>query len=146
VRSTSPALAALVQHARVTSPTFQRLVDTITSSDGIVYVEEGSCKRPARACFVTVIKPGAHRLLFVNVDPHRADWDLIGSIAHELRHTIEILGSAVTSNSEMYLFYGRQASTMSSGFETPAAIEAGNAVRAEVRQYHRRIGTRPGTK
>jgi hypothetical protein len=82
------------------------------------------------------------RLLWVKVDTHTADWDLIGAIGHELRHTLEVLGDRkVTNNATMYMFYSGLAYTSFATkgdrgrFETRAAIEAGDAVRNEVRDY-----------
>jgi hypothetical protein len=52
---------------------------------------------------VSVTKAGPYRLLSVKVDTHRADCDLMGSIGHELRHTIEVLSDrTVTSSAAMY--------------------------------------------
>jgi hypothetical protein len=42
---------------------------------------------------VAVTKAGANRMLRVKVDTRKADWDLMGSIGHELRHTIEVLNN-----------------------------------------------------
>ena len=59
----------------------------------------------------------------------------MGSIAHELRHTLEILEvPSITSTAAMHLFYrwaGFRGSA--SSYETQTAIDAGNAVRNEVR-------------
>ena len=136
VRSSNPSIVVLINDASEQSKTFRALVDTINASDGIVYVEEGKCGHGVRACFVTVTRAGANRMLWVKVDTRKADWDLMGSIGHELRHTIEVLGdSTVVSNASMYLFYSRVGSTgTQSTFETKAAVEAGDAVRAEVQK------------
>ena len=60
----------------------------------------------------------------------------MGSIGHELRHVVEVLGNrTVTNNAAMYHFYARTGrSATTSSFETKAAVEAGNAVRSEVRR------------
>ena len=95
------------------------LIETINASEGIVYVEKGQCQRGARACLVSVTSGGGHRFLRVHVNTGEADWDLMGSIGHELRHTIEVGGFLKP-------------------FETDAAVETGAAVRAEVQKYRRR--------
>jgi hypothetical protein len=136
VRTHTPALATLIQEATERSATFRRLVDTINASDGIVYVNEGNCGHGVRACLAAVTAAGPKRILQVKVDTRKADWDLMGSIGHELRHAVEVLDSpAVTSNTSMYLFYARigRRGTKSS-FETEAAVQAGHAVRSEVRR------------
>ena len=95
VRSSSPAIAAVMQRAGERSATFRQLVQTIELSDSYVYVNEGNCGRyVARACFVAVTKAGPKRIMCVNVDTHKADWNLMGSIGYELRHTIEAIADA----------------------------------------------------
>ena len=140
VRSFSPAIVALMQRASERSATFRQLVQIIEQSDSYVYVDEGTCRQDARACFVTVTKAGPKRIMWVLVDTRKADWDwdLMGSIGHELRHTIEAIEDAsVTDGRELYRFYediGRHRDRMR---ETQAAIDAGRAVREEVRKFNR---------
>ena len=140
VRSSSPWLVALIEQASERSQTFRGLVETINASDGIVYVEEGPCGHGVRACFVSVTAAGPNRFLWVRVDTHKADWDLMGDIGHELRHTIEVLSDpTIRSDTKMYLFYALNGPNRSHGahaFETDAATEAGLAVRSEVRQRY----------
>ena len=135
VRGRTLAIADVIQEAAARSATFRGLVDTINASDGIVYVDEGDCGRAGRACLVGVTVAGPYRLIWVKVDPRKADWDLMGSIGHELRHAVEVLGNPrITSTSSMYFFYEREGHRAPVGFETKAAIQAGNRVRAEVRR------------
>ena len=140
VRSSNPAIVALIQRASDESATFRRLVDAIDASDGIVYVEEGACGHGVRACLAGVMTAGPTRFLRVKVDTRKADWDLMGSIGHELRHTIEVLGQpSVRSSVDMYFFYERQGRHGTGGtFETQAATDAGAAVRDEVRHALKR--------
>src|SRR5256885_15670538 len=44
VRSSTPAIAALLSQASARSAAFRGLVSTIEGTDGIVYVEPGSCR------------------------------------------------------------------------------------------------------
>jgi hypothetical protein len=136
VRTHSLVIASLIQQATKRSATFRRLVETISASDGIVYVNEGDCGHGVRTCLAAVVTAGPNRIIRVQVDTGKADWDLMGSIGHELRHAVEVLSNPkVTNNAAMYHFYSRtgRRATVSS-FETDAAVEAGNAVRSEVRQ------------
>jgi hypothetical protein len=105
-------------------------------TDGIVYVEEGKCGHSVRACLVLgVAISGPNRLLRILVDARKADWDLQGSIGQELRHAVEVLSDpAVRSDGTMYHFYASEGSHQVGGFETQAAIEAGETVRAELRR------------
>lgn len=141
VRSSNAAITALIGQATERSETFRAIVATINASDGIVYVEEGKCGHGVRACFVAVTKAGATRFLRVKVDTDKADWDLMGSIGHELRHTIEVLGNPkVDNNASMFFFYdGIATHGTTSAFETAAAINAGNAVRTEARKSQARV-------
>ena len=136
VRSSSQTLLGLIQQAGQRSATFRGLVETIEASDTIVFVEEGLCGHGVRACFVSVAASGAYRYMRVVVDTHKADWDLMGSIGHELRHTIEVIAEpAVRDNSSKFFLY-QQIGTLGTATarETQAAVEAGNNVRAEVRR------------
>ena len=140
VRSSNPELVALIARGTKRSPTFSDMVAIINASDGIVYVEPGNCGHGVRACFTSVTKAGATRILWVRVDLLSTDMNLIASIGHELRHTLEVLDNpTVTTNAAMYLFYQRQGVVRAIGsFETTAAIDAGRAVSAELQRYARR--------
>jgi len=144
VRSTNALIATAIKQASEQSATFHRLIDTINASHGTVYVEEGKCRYGFRACLVTVTMAGAHRYLWVKVDTRMADWDLMASIGHELQHAIEVLSDrTVTSGFAMYYFYlGEGSHSIGLAFETDAAIEAGEAVRTEVREYRASAQTR----
>jgi hypothetical protein len=94
---------------------------------------------------VSVTTDGGHRFLQVHVDAAAADWDVMGSIGHELRHVIEVLGNpSVKTTDDLHTFYLHADSTggFLKPFETRAAVEAGEAVRAEVRKYTRTHGAR----
>ena len=139
VRSSSPAIRALIVHATEQSATFRRMVETIDASKSVVYVEEGTCGGGMRACFVNVTGARAHRFLWVKIDVRRADSDVMASIGHELRHTIEVLDAPdVTSSAGMFLFYVRVGSIGTArAFETAAAVRAGDTVNAELRKFRR---------
>ena len=121
------------------STTFRGLVERIDASDGIVYVESRECGHGVRACLVGVRAAGSNRIVGIKIDPQKRDWDLTGSIGHELRHAVEILDHpTVTSDDAMYLLYDRIGRRRErSAFETQEAVEAGVAVRAEGRRSMR---------
>jgi hypothetical protein len=140
VRTSSTTIATLIQHATERSHTFRDLLQTISTSDGIVYVEEGVCGGGKRSCFVNVTKAGPNRMLWVMLYTRGDDCDLMGLIGHELQHTIEVLRHPqVTDSATMYLFYAQEADNPagSNPFETIAAERAGETVRAEVRRSSR---------
>jgi len=151
VRSTSPRLAAIIEDARERSETFRVLVETINSSDGIVYVQEGQCGHGILACFTNVTAAGPNRFLWVRVDMDHvdwdADWDLMGTIGHELHHVVEVLSDrTVRSDMTKHLFYalkpdsGLRANPYA--FDTEAAILAGLVIRAEARRHTSRAEER----
>jgi hypothetical protein len=143
VRSFSPSIFSVIQRAGERSPTFRRLVETIDASDSYVYVDEGECRdSDQRGCLVNVTVGGRFRFIFVHVARRTDDWDLMGSIGHELQHAIEVIDTRfVTSLKTMRSLYGRigkQNSQDPHSYETTAAVAAGNAVRDEVRAFIRR--------
>jgi len=144
VRSSHAVIGRVLKEASDRSQAFRRLVEIINASDGTVYVEEGQCGQGVRACLVTVTMAGANRNLWVKVDTGAADVDLMGSIGHELQHAIEVLSDrTVTSGATMYFFYLKKGSRSQTGtFETRAAVEAGEAVRTEVRKDRPRAEAR----
>ena len=58
----------------------------------------------------------------------------MGSLGHELQHAIEALSQpSITNGAQLYNFFRREAPTDNNRFETAAAINVGDAVRAELR-------------
>ena len=143
VRSRSPSIASVIQQASERSATFRRLVETINASQSYVYVDVGECRdRDERGCLVNVTVAGPYRFVFVHVATGKADWELMGSIGHELRHTVEVIDNpSVTSLRTMRSLYGwigKHNFRNPNSYETDAAIAAGIAVRDEVRASIRR--------
>jgi len=140
VRSSNLDLGELIDQAGERSATFRAILDTINASDSFVFVEAGHCGHGVRACFVSVVAVGAYRYMRVVVDTRKADWDLMGSIGHELRHTIEVIATpSVRDNTSKHFFYEQIGSLgTATARETRAAVDAGNTVRAEVRKFNQR--------
>jgi hypothetical protein len=138
VRSSNVDLGTLIDQAGERSATFRALLDTINTSDSFVFVEAGECGHGVRACFVSVAEAGAYRYMRVVVDTRKADWDLMGSIGHELRHTIEVIANPHVRNNVNKHFFYEQIGTRGTATarETQAAVDAGNTVRAEVRKFN----------
>jgi hypothetical protein len=139
IRTPSTVVATLIEHATERSGTFKQLVQAISASDGIVYIEEGECGNGRRSCFVNVTKAGPNRMLWVMLNVRGLDCDLMGLIGHELQHTVEVLQNThVTSFATMYNFYSLEADPgRTFPFETIEAKRIGEAVRTEVRQKSR---------
>jgi len=144
VRAPDPEVAAVVQRAFDRSATFRKLVAIIDASDTYVYVEAGKCSYNVRACFVSVTASDTHRFMRVIVDGSTAETQLMGLIAHELRHTVEVIAEpSIRSSDAKYHFYERTAMHAAGGtHETRAAIAAGETVRSEVKKWNRAQPTR----
>jgi hypothetical protein len=128
VRSEDPAIAAVIRGATERSATFRHLIERINATDGLVYVEEGKCRRSVRACLLLSVKvAGPYRLLRILVDTRKtAGIELMGSIGHELQHAIEVLSNPrITDSRTLYQFYDRVAPTDNDSFETQEAMKAG---------------------
>jgi hypothetical protein len=136
VRGVSARVVGVINGGAARSRTFRALVDQIGRTDGIVYVAEAQCGNGVRACLLlTMTLMGPNRVLRILVDPKKEDCELVGSIGHELQHAIEVLSHrTVRSGSAMTLLYKKEGSKEGGHFETDAAIKAGNAVRAELRE------------
>jgi hypothetical protein len=139
VRTTDPKVAAVMQNALERSATFRKMVAIIDASDSYVYVQAGTCSHSVRACFVSVTASDTHRFMRVIVDGSTAETELTGLIAHELRHTIEVIAEpSVRDSAAKFHFYERTAMHATGGtHETHAAMAAGEIVRSEVRKATR---------
>ena len=141
VRSASVAINAAIEHAIERSATFGQMVQTIQESDSIVFLTEGDCGHNQHACFTTVTAAGSSRIMWVIIDLRHAaaESDLMRSIGHELRHTIEVISERSVRNdaAKFYLYSRIGFHAKGGGFETMAATDAGNAVRDEVRNFER---------
>jgi hypothetical protein len=141
VRPTTASVASLINRAIEGSATFRQMVRTIQDSDTYVYVLEGDCGHGVRACFLGVTTAGVRRIMRVTValDSRQPDWYVMGSIGHELRHTIEAIEDPTVRSTEAQFFLyeriGFHATAHS--HETLAARDAGNVVRSEIRRYAR---------
>jgi plastocyanin len=139
LRSSSPAINAAIKVAIERSVTFRDMVAAINASDSYVFVNEGDCGHGVHACLANVGNSGSHRFLFVLIDSRKSGGELLASIGHELRHTIEVIGDpTVRTNAAMFFLYERIGQHGRSGqHETLDAMTAGNAVRAEVKKFNR---------
>jgi hypothetical protein len=107
VRPDNALIATTIARATGQSVTFRALIDAIDATDGLVYVEEGRCRRGVRACLsLSLVIAGPHRVLRILVDPRKSPGcELAMSIGHELQHALEVLSNVhVRSSSQMFHF------------------------------------------
>jgi hypothetical protein len=137
VRSSNQSLADLINRAERGSSTFNGLLSIIQMSDGIVYVEPGTCGHGVRACLkVWMQASGSNRFLRIEIAPSHSqdDLDIMAAIGHELQHAIEVLDDpAVKDGVTMFNVLKRTAPTDGNRFETTRAVNVGNAVYDELR-------------
>ena len=136
VRAQSDRILSVVAAATARSSTFRGLVQRISETDGLVYVEEGECGQGARACLVHAMTiMGPYRMLRIRVDGRAADRELMVSIGHELQHALEVFGRpSIRDSSGIVLLYKEICNACGSRFETDEAILAGIAVRDELQK------------
>jgi hypothetical protein len=135
VRTTNAAVVAALDLGARHSPTFRGLITKIDATDGIVYIDEGTCGHTVRACLLHLVTiAGPHRLLYIQVDPRKdGGCTLVARIGHELYHALEALSSPkVRSNADMVSLFQRIGPTGSDRLETRAAQRTGLAVEHEV--------------
>ena len=110
-------------------------MDAIQATDGIVYVQRDRCRHHVFSCLVLWMGfAGPYRVLRVNVAGGRNDIETMASIAHELRHALEVLNEPhVRSGFGMYQLYTLNHAHRGETFETEAAIDAEDAVYKELK-------------
>src|SRR5262245_51007050 len=108
VRSVVPVISAAIVTGIERSTTFRGVVEAIDATDGVVYVQEGRCRRSVRACLhLSVGIAGRYRFLRILVDLGKVpDCEFIASLGHELQHALEVLSDPRIRNwSQMYAFF-----------------------------------------
>ena len=140
VRSSDASLMALIDRAAGRSATFRRLFASIERSQGIVYVEVGTCTHGVRACLpIWMQTVGPNRFLRVIIDTKKigSEVETMGAVGHELQHVVEALSEpGVVDGVSLYRFFSRVAPTDkdSRRFETTAAVDAGDDVMDDLRR------------
>jgi hypothetical protein len=135
VRSDSSAVRALLDTGARGSATFKQLVLAIEATDGVVYVQPGKCPGyRIKGCLLhTMSATVDRRYLWIALDLTGPPVDLMVTIAHELRHALEILSDeSIRSGRGIFSFYYRNGTPETRTVETAAALAAGAAVRRDL--------------
>jgi hypothetical protein len=123
---------------------FKRIVGDIARSNGLVFIEAGPCPIVRlRGCLLHEIhSAGNVRYLRIQIVPVGEPAELIPTVAHELRHALEVLEEPwIRNRFDLELFYrswnaGAFASNAPGSsvrsYETYAAIDAETTVRSEL--------------
>ena len=136
IRAVEPAVASLLAAGLHRSYTFGQLVETIEASDLIVYIVMES-ELPNTLAGRLMIVPGPHeqRYLRIQVATHGTDEDAIATIAHELRHAVEVAEFPDVRDEPALAALYRRIGHSAGGphqFDTLAARDTGRAVRNEL--------------
>lgn len=121
------------------SPTLWSLVDQLTASDVVVYLQTEHTLPNGLAGRLTWLNAAAGvRYLRVWVSPSLPSHGLIATIGHELQHALEVAGapSVVDSKtlSNLYRQIGHKRRWQSEQWETTMAQDVGQRVRLELRE------------
>jgi hypothetical protein len=145
VRSTSAEVLAIIKDGGDRSPSFNRLLERISDSNGIGYVEFGHCALGhLNGCLLPFVVPstgGRYLRILVTPDKTRESRDgLIALIGHELQHALDVLAHPeVVDVDSMNAMYSRIGVPLPGrgGYETPAAHAVQDAVLSELRLRRR---------
>jgi hypothetical protein len=140
VRSTDGHIFALVQKGYMRSASFRVLVESIQRSNAIVMIQPGLCAGGRiRACLVGVEGTEQARHIRIKVDlRHGNEASLVGTIAHELQHAVEITERPEVTNASGLLrlyrsiAFGRCGKGLSDECETARALATERAVLLEL--------------
>ena len=108
VRSDSAAVMALLDSGARDSATFKQLVIAIEGTDGVVYVRAGKCPGyRIKGCLLHKMSATVgRRYLWVALDMTGQPIDSMVTIAHELRHALEILSDgSIRTGRGIFSFY-----------------------------------------
>jgi hypothetical protein len=140
VRSDSAAVIALLDSGARHSATFNQLVVAIEGTDGVVYVQPGKCPGyRIKGCLLhTMSATPDRRYLWIALDLTAQPVDLMVTIAHELRHALEILSDeSIRSSRGIVSFYYPDGNPATRTVETAAALGTSAAVRSELERKRR---------
>ena len=141
VRSDSAAVMALLQSGTRDSATFKQLVIAIEGTDGVVYVRPGKCPGyRIKGCLLHMMSATPQfRYLWIALDLAGPPIDLMATIAHELRHALEILSDgSIRTGRGIFSFYHPDGNPATRTVETAAALATGASVPLVSSRYRRR--------
>jgi hypothetical protein len=142
VRTMDTRLRAEIDEGLARSSLFRDLVARLDASDVIVYVESECAMSPrlfARLTFMA--SGGGRRYVNVRVSCALTDSEQIAALGHELRHAVEIADApAIINDASLAAEYARigfasHGVRKGSGYESRAAIDAGQRVWAELNRH-----------
>ena len=136
VRAATPRVGQLIDDGIRRSRTFAQLINDVHATDVIVYVEASFALPPdvsGRILLAGVA--GDQRYLRVQVRATLARDQMISTIAHELRHALEVAGDRTVVDEKGFVALYRRigdAAQACGGYDTEAARVTGRQVRDEL--------------
>jgi hypothetical protein len=150
IRSKEPTLLWLVDRGQSRSETFRALVNRLTASDLVIYLDYDFYAPRGLGGQVSFISHvGGRRYLRVRIDCRPALFDQIALIAHELQHAVEIADATdVVDERSMAKLYRRigiasDVEGLEHGIDSAAAVETGHRVTAELLAAEEVLRTSP---
>jgi len=151
IRSKEPVLLWLVDRGQSRSETFRALVDRLSASDLVIYLDYDFYSPRGLGGQVSFIsRVAGRRYLRIRIDCRPALFDQIALIGHELRHAVEIADATdVVDRRSMAQFYERigiasDVEGLEHGIDSAAAVEAGRRVTDELLAAEERPQISPG--
>jgi hypothetical protein len=148
IRSIDPDLLDDVMRGAGVSPTLQRLVDRLESSDVVVYLtfDRGMAPNTAGRTTLMATVPG-RRYLRISIDRRNFGCQRLAILGHELQHAVEIADAAAAIDQEgvasLYRTIGfRSDPGCEACFDSRLAIETGRRVQREALAAGRQVGSR----
>jgi hypothetical protein len=126
------------------SPTFRGLVERLSASDVVVYIERRHVTGSGSGFNQFVSSTPQARYVRIVLDVTDANDGVVGLLGHELRHALEVADAPSVVDQDTYAALYRAIGTASCGaprwcFDTTAAVSTGRRVFKEVRAAGRSL-------
>jgi hypothetical protein len=133
VRAPHRNITVLIEQGYERSATFRRLVDDLERSNVIVHLQRAPRPIAGAGSLQFVVTAGGQRYLRVYLNMRLPSPPLIGIIAHELMHALEIASAPeVVDEATMVALYRRIGRRNRHGYDTDTACDIGERVVTEV--------------
>jgi hypothetical protein len=144
IRFDDPLISAAMARGESRSPTFRRLVERLTASDVIAYVERRPPTGSAGGFTQFVSSTPYARYVRIVLDVDKVNDGMVGLLGHELRHALEVADAPSVVDQDTYAALYRAIGKASCDaprwcFDTTAAVSAGRRVFKEVRAAGRSL-------
>lgn len=152
LRTTERRLRSLIDEGMRNSPTFRSLVDRLTASDVVVYLQtEPRWPNHVDGRLTFASAAGGYRYVVVRLRDQHSRLRMLALIAHELRHAVEVADTPAIVDGVSFAreyrrlgYMTRARADTADAFDTEAAVNAGYQVLAELQPGERLPASRRG--